>query len=77
MHLIDNPRSKKLLLISIILISITLLVLSSIFTINIFKIGFKEARYTFNLLGFHIDKFDIEIHLLGIPIIIPLKPKVR
>jgi len=47
------------------------------FTINIFKIGFKEARYTFNLLGFHIDKFDIEIHLLGIPIIIPLKPKVR
>ena len=37
MHLIDNPRHRRPLLISIILISITLLALSSIFIIDLVK----------------------------------------
>jgi len=47
------------------------------FTINVLKIGLLECTYCFHLFGLHVDNFTIIIHLIGIPIMILRKPKVR
>ena len=47
------------------------------FYIGILKIQLREWQPPFWTLGFKKNESHIYIHLLGIPIIIPLKSKVR
>ena len=54
-----------------------LIIRKGFFMINVLKIGLWEGTYIFRLLGIEIHKYAIFFQILGIPIIIALKPKVR
>jgi len=47
------------------------------FTINLLEIGWKEIGYKFRIFRFHINGFVIDLQILGIPIVIPLRPRAR
>jgi len=47
------------------------------FIIYIIVIGIFDEYGSYPIFGLRIDKYVIIIHILGIPIMIPLKPKVR
>jgi len=47
------------------------------FTINLLEIGWKESGYKFRIFRIHINRFAIDLQILGIPILILLKSKVR
>ena len=54
-----------------------LIIRKGYFTIDIIEIGFKEGGYRFRIFGIHINRFNIDLQILGIPITIPRRPKVR
>jgi len=47
------------------------------FSIYIIIVGIWDDLGSYPIFGFRVDKYNVTIHFFGIPIMIPLKPRVR